>query len=64
VRLEPRTGPGGAPGVCAARRVTSVCSGVFLPAAAGLVCGRRVTSHRSRAGQLAREHPEAVVGCE
>lgn len=48
----------------AARRVTSVCSGVFLLAAAGLVSGRRVTSHWSRAAQLAREHPEAVVDCD
>jgi transcriptional regulator GlxA family with amidase domain len=48
----------------AARRVTSVCSGVFLLAAAGLVSGRRVTSHWSRAAQLAREHPELVVDCD
>jgi transcriptional regulator GlxA family with amidase domain len=48
----------------AARRVTSVCSGVFLLAAAGLVSGRRVTSHWGRATQLAREHPELVVDCD
>lgn len=48
----------------AARRVTSVCSGVFLLAAAGLVTGRRVTSHWSRAAQLRREHPELVVDCD
>ena len=48
----------------AARRVTSVCSGVFLLAAAGLVSGRRVTSHWSRATQLAREHPELTVDCD
>jgi transcriptional regulator GlxA family with amidase domain len=47
-----------------ARRVTSVCSGVFLLAAAGLVGGRRVTSHWSRARQLAAEHPEIVVDCD
>jgi transcriptional regulator GlxA family with amidase domain len=47
-----------------ARRVTSVCSGVFLLAAAGLVSGRRVTSHWSRARQLAREHPELAVDCD
>lgn len=47
-----------------ARRVTSVCSGVFLLAAAGLVSGRRVTSHWGRATQLAREHPELVVDCD
>jgi transcriptional regulator GlxA family with amidase domain len=44
--------------------VTSVCSGVSLLAAAGLVSGRRVTSHWSRAGQLVRERPEAVVDCD
>jgi transcriptional regulator GlxA family with amidase domain len=48
----------------AARRVTSVCSGVFLLAAAGLVSGRRVTSHWSRAAQLAQEHPELIVDCD
>jgi transcriptional regulator GlxA family with amidase domain len=48
----------------AARRVTSVCSGVFLLAAAGLVTGRRVTTHWSRAAQLAREHPELTVDCD
>jgi transcriptional regulator GlxA family with amidase domain len=47
-----------------ARRVTSVCSGVFLLAAAGLVEGRRVTSHWGRAAQLAAEHPEVIVDCD
>lgn len=47
-----------------ARRVSSVCSGVFLLGAAGLLEGRRVTTHWSRAEQLAREHPEAVVDCD
>ena len=40
-----------------ARRVTSVCSGVFLLAAAGLATSQRVTSHWGRAEQLAREYP-------
>ncbi|WP_327585532.1 GlxA family transcriptional regulator [Nonomuraea sp. NBC_00507] len=44
-----------------ARRVTSVCSGVFLLAAAGLVGGRRVTTHWARARQLAEEHPGVRV---
>lgn len=47
-----------------ARRITSVCSGVFLLAAAGLVSGRRVTTHWARAEQLAREHPEVAVDCD
>ena len=47
-----------------ARRVTSVCSGVFLLAAAGLVTGRRVTTHWAREAQLRREHPELRVDCD
>ncbi|MFI5068293.1 MAG: DJ-1/PfpI family protein [Streptosporangiales bacterium] len=48
----------------AARRVTSVCSGVFLLAAAGLADGHRVTSHWSRAARLAREYPSLTVDCD
>ncbi|MFC8828965.1 GlxA family transcriptional regulator [Streptomyces sp. NPDC057137] len=44
-----------------ARRITSVCSGVFLLAATGLLTGRRVTTHWSRDGQLRREHPGLTV---
>ena len=47
-----------------ARRVTSVCSGVFLLAAAGLATTQRVTSHWGRAGQLAREYPGLQVDCD
>ncbi|MFE6691679.1 GlxA family transcriptional regulator [Streptomyces sp. NPDC057743] len=47
-----------------ARRVTSVCSGVFLLAAAGLVEDHRVTTHWSRADQLARQHPQLRVDCD
>jgi transcriptional regulator GlxA family with amidase domain len=47
-----------------ARRVASVCSGVFLLAAAGLLDGHRVTTHWAREEQLAREHPEVRVDCE
>ncbi|WEB38622.1 DJ-1/PfpI family protein [Streptomyces yunnanensis] len=47
-----------------ARRVTSVCSGVFLLAAAGLLRGRRVTTHWAREQQLVREHPELIVDCD
>jgi transcriptional regulator GlxA family with amidase domain len=48
----------------AARRVTSVCTGVFPLAAAGLAEGRRVTCHWSRAGQLAAEHPGVTVDAD
>jgi transcriptional regulator GlxA family with amidase domain len=48
----------------AARRVTSVCTGVFLLAAAGLVEGCRVTTHWNQADRLAREHPGLTVDCD
>jgi transcriptional regulator GlxA family with amidase domain len=48
----------------AARRVTSVCSGVFLLAASGLATSQRVTSHWGRAEQLAREYPGLTVDCD
>ncbi|WP_043618925.1 GlxA family transcriptional regulator [Nonomuraea candida] len=44
-----------------ARRVASVCTGAFLLAAAGLLDGRRVTTHWGRAGRLAEEHPGVTV---
>ncbi|HEX2314842.1 MAG TPA: DJ-1/PfpI family protein [Thermomonospora sp.] len=47
-----------------ARRATSVCSGAFLLAAAGVLRGRRVTTHWSREEQLRREHPEVTVDCD
>jgi transcriptional regulator GlxA family with amidase domain len=43
------------------RRVTSVCSGAFLLAAAGLLDGRRATTHWSTCALLARLHPEVEV---
>jgi transcriptional regulator GlxA family with amidase domain len=47
-----------------ARRVTSVCSGAFLLAAAGVLTGRRVTTHWRREEQLRREHPGVTVDCD
>ncbi|MEV0999008.1 GlxA family transcriptional regulator [Nonomuraea sp. NPDC050202] len=44
-----------------ARRVASVCSGAFLLAEAGLLDGRRVTTHWARAERLAREYPAVTV---
>ncbi|WP_043632829.1 GlxA family transcriptional regulator [Nonomuraea candida] len=44
-----------------ARRVVSVCSGAFLLAEAGLLDGRRVTSHWARVERLAREYPAVTV---
>jgi transcriptional regulator GlxA family with amidase domain len=47
-----------------ARRVASVCSGVFLLAAAGVLARQRVTTHWARERQLTREHPELTVDCD
>jgi transcriptional regulator GlxA family with amidase domain len=46
------------------RRVATVCSGAFLGAAAGLLQGRRVTTHWARARQLAQEHPGVTVDAD
>ncbi|TDC62197.1 GlxA family transcriptional regulator [Streptomyces hainanensis] len=43
------------------RRVAAVCTGTFLLAAAGLVHGRRVTTHWRYADALAARHPEVAV---
>ena len=43
------------------RPVATVCSGAFVGAAAGLLSGRRVTTHWARARQLGNEHPELTV---
>jgi transcriptional regulator GlxA family with amidase domain len=44
-----------------ARRVTSVCSGAFLLAAAGLLNGRRATTHWADCGQLDATYDEVTV---
>ncbi len=44
-----------------AGRVASVCTGAFLLAAAGLLHGRRVTTHWSQAERLQERHPELQV---
>jgi transcriptional regulator GlxA family with amidase domain len=47
-----------------ARRVVGVCSGAFLLAAAGLLEGRRATTHWARAERLAAEHPGVDVDAD
>jgi transcriptional regulator GlxA family with amidase domain len=47
-----------APGV---RRFGSVCSGAFFLAAAGLLEGRRVTTHWAVAARLAQQFPDVTV---
>ena len=45
-------------------RIASICSGVFVLAAAGLLDGRRATTHWKFAEQLARQHPLIKVDAQ
>ena len=45
----------------AAKRVASVCTGAFLLAEAGLLDGRRATTHWSRCDDLRRQYPAVDV---
>ncbi|GAA3152416.1 GlxA family transcriptional regulator [Streptomyces rameus] len=47
-----------------APRLVSVCTGAVLLAAAGLLDGRRVTTHWAYCGTLARDHPAVLVDPE
>jgi transcriptional regulator GlxA family with amidase domain len=46
------------------RRFGSVCSGAFVLAQAGLLNGRRVTTHWAVAEQLARDFPSVIVDAD
>jgi transcriptional regulator GlxA family with amidase domain len=46
------------------RRVTSVCTGAYLLAEAGLLAGRRVTTHWAYGADLARRFPDVIVDTE
>lgn len=43
------------------RRVASVCVGAHVLADAGLLSGKRATTHWTTSAQLAKEHPDVVV---
>ncbi len=45
-------------------RIMSLCTGAFVLAAAGLLDGKRVTTHWAHAEQLARRYPEVVVDAD
>lgn len=47
-----------------ARRLTSVCSGAFLLARAGLLDGRRATTHWRLCDQLAHDYPQVTVDAD
>ncbi|MEU4035104.1 GlxA family transcriptional regulator [Streptomyces collinus] len=47
-----------------ARRLVSVCTGAILLAAAGLLDGRRATTHWAYCDRLARDHPAVTVDPE
>jgi transcriptional regulator GlxA family with amidase domain len=73
--LEPRTGlPDAlvapevvdwlAAAACDAERVAAVCAGARMVALAGLLDGRRATTHWAVAGALAARHPEVEVDAD
>ena len=44
-------------------RIMTICSGVYVLAAAGLLSGRTVTTHWLYAGHFAEKYPDIIVKC-
>ncbi|MFE5395404.1 GlxA family transcriptional regulator [Streptomyces sp. NPDC056568] len=67
-RVHPLTDPGVVERVrqlaARTRRVTSVCVGAHILAAAGLLDGKRATTHWSTARRLAEDHPAVEVDAD
>jgi AraC family transcriptional regulator, transcriptional activator FtrA len=42
-------------------RIVTICSGVFLPAASGLLTGRRITTHWRHVARLSALHPDLLI---
>lgn len=60
-RMEPVLGDWLREMAAGARRHGSVCSGAFLLGAAGLLDGRRITTHWAVAERLGKAFPEAII---
>ena len=59
--LHPDVSAALGPALGSVRRIVGICTGAFALAAAGVLDGRRATTHWSRARDLERDHPQVQV---